>query len=94
MGAEKWSIAPIYSFWRRIHLIPKALSEHGVEALCAGEKSILLSCPLSLDSMLAPGLLELGVLDAQVKEKREREKNKRRGGEGKMEEKGNREEKI
>ena len=44
--------------------------------------------------MLAPGLLELGVLDAQVKEKREREKNKRRGGEGKMEEKGNREEKI
>ena len=39
----------------RIHLIPKAWSEHGVEALWTGQKNILLSCPQCLDSMLAPG---------------------------------------
>ena len=38
-----------------IHLIPKAWSEHGVEALWTGQKNILLSCPQCLDSMLAPG---------------------------------------
>ena len=39
-----------------IHLIQKAWSEHGVEALWTGQKNILLSCPQCLDSMLAPGL--------------------------------------
>ena len=34
-----------------IHLIPKAWSEHGVEALWTGQKNILLSCP----QCLAPG---------------------------------------
>ena len=38
-----------------IHLIPKAWSEHGVEALWTGQKNILLFCPQCLDSMLAPG---------------------------------------
>ena len=38
-----------------IHLIPKAWSEHGVEALWTGQNNIILSCPQCLDSMLAPG---------------------------------------
>ena len=38
-----------------IHLIPKAWSEHGVEALWTGQKNIPLSCPQCLNSMLAPG---------------------------------------
>ena len=40
---------------QNIHLIPRAWSEHGVEALWTGQKNILLSCPQCLDSMLAPG---------------------------------------
>ena len=40
---------------RAMHLIPKAWSEHGVEALWTGQRNILLSCPQCLDSMLAPG---------------------------------------
>ena len=39
----------------KIHLVPKARSEHGVEALWTAQKNILLSCPQCLDSMLAPG---------------------------------------
>ena len=37
------------------HPIPKAWSEHGVEALWTEQNNILLSCPQCLDSMLAPG---------------------------------------
>ena len=41
--------------YKRIHLIPKTWSEHGVEALWTGQRNIFLSCPQCLDSMLAPG---------------------------------------